>query len=82
VLASGGAQALFMRAVWLALFVLTVGTASIVVFGIVGALYSEIAVALLALALTWRVYRAGGAPPPADEHPSTARLAMAQGPHV
>lgn len=59
VLAMGGARPLFIRAVWVAVFVLTGGALLIWKFGIFGALLSEIIAALLALVLTIRVYRSG-----------------------
>jgi len=79
VLAGGGAQDLLVRSIWLALFVLTAGTALIGGIGIYGALISEIAAALLALLLTLRVYWTRNSPAESDESPST-RLAIAQSP--
>jgi len=56
VLVRNGGRSLFLRALWLAAFVLTGGVALIWSFGIFGALLSEVLTAILALALTLRVY--------------------------
>jgi O-antigen/teichoic acid export membrane protein len=58
VLIAGGARSLFMRTLWLNVFVVTAGVALIWTLGIQGALLSEIVSACLAGWLTWRIYRA------------------------
>ncbi len=73
VLVAGGARAIFLRTLWLNAFVVTGGILLILGFGIAGVVLSELITALLAAALTARVY-AALLRPSSNDSPSPANV--------
>lgn len=77
VLVAGGGRQIFIRSVWLMAFVCTAGVALVWSMGVVGAMISEVASAVLATALTLRIYFVVRRSNLATESPSQSRIRSA-----